>query len=72
MNIDGMRAILHAFEQNGDFDTKKAADYLHNLKEPLEGITGPIAFAADGNRKGGAYVVKRIQADGSYANEYVQ
>lgn len=72
MNIDGMRAIIHAMEQNQSFDTKKAADYLHNMAEPLEGITGPIAFAADGNRKGGAYVVKRIQADGSYANEFVQ
>ena len=72
MNIDGMRAILHAFEQNGNTDTKKAADFLHNLSTPLEGITGPIAFSKDGNRKGGAYVVKKIQADGSYANEYVQ
>ncbi|MBM9513053.1 branched-chain amino acid ABC transporter substrate-binding protein [Desulfogranum marinum] len=72
MNIDGMRAIIHAMEQNGDFDTKKAADYLHNMDKPLDGITGPIAFAKDGNRKGGAYVVKRIQEDGSYSNEYVQ
>lgn len=72
MNIDGMRAIIHAMEQNGNFDTKQAADYLHNMKQPLEGITGAIAFAKDGNRKGGAYVVKKIQADGSYANEYVQ
>lgn len=72
MNIDGMRAIIHAMEQNKSFDTKKAADYLHNLQQPLEGITGQIAFAKDGNRKGGAYVVKKIQADGSYYNEYVQ
>jgi branched-chain amino acid transport system substrate-binding protein len=72
MNIDGMRAILHAMEQNGSTDTKKAAEYLHNMPQPLEGITGEISFAADGNRKGGAYVVKRIEADGSYANEYVQ
>jgi len=72
MNIDGMRAIIHAMEQNQSFDTKKAADYLHNMAEPLPGITGPIAFAKDGNRKGGAYVVKKIQADGSYSHEYVQ
>jgi branched-chain amino acid transport system substrate-binding protein len=72
MNIDGMRAIIHAMEQNKSFDTKKAADYLHNMSTPLEGITGSIAFAKDGNRKGGAYVVKKIQADGSYFNEYVQ
>lgn len=72
MNIDGMRAIVHAMEANKDFDTRKAVDYLHNLSEPLPGITGPIAFAKDGNRKGGAYVVKKIEADGSYSNEYVQ
>lgn len=72
MNIDGMRAIIHAMEQIGSFDTKKAADYLHNMDKPLDGITGSIAFAKDGNRKGGAYVVKRIQEDGSYSNEYVQ
>jgi branched-chain amino acid transport system substrate-binding protein len=72
MNIDGMRAIIHAMEQNKNFDTRQAVEYLQNMKEPLDGITGPIAFAKDGNRIGGAYVVKRIQADGSYANEYVQ
>ncbi|MGK2943462.1 MAG: branched-chain amino acid ABC transporter substrate-binding protein [Desulfuromonadales bacterium] len=72
MNIDGMRAIIHAMEQTKSFDTKKAADYLHNMKEPLPGITGPIAFAKDGNRMGGAYVVKKIQADGEYKHEYVQ
>jgi branched-chain amino acid transport system substrate-binding protein len=42
------------------------------MKEPLPGITGPIAFAKDGNRMGGAYVVKKIQANGEYAHEYVQ
>lgn len=66
MNIDGMRAIIHAMEHNQSFDTKKAADYLKNMDQPLEGITGPVSFAADGNRKGGAYVVKEIQADSSY------
>jgi branched-chain amino acid transport system substrate-binding protein len=72
MNIDGMRAIIHAMEQNKSFDTKKAADYLHNMETPLEGITGSISFAKDGNRKGGAYVVKEIQADSSYKNVFAQ
>ncbi len=72
MNIDGMRAIIHGMEQTKSFDAKKVVDYLHNMSTPLEGITGQIAFAKDGNRKGGAYVVKKIQADGTYANEYVQ
>jgi len=72
MNIDGMRAIIHGMEQTKSFDTKKVSEYLRSMDEPLPGITGQIAFAKDGNRKGGAYVVKRIQADGTYANEYVQ
>ena len=71
MNIDGMRAFIHGIEQTKSFDTKTVADYLHAM-EPIDGITGPIAFAKDGNRIGGAYVVKKIQADGSYAQEYVQ
>ncbi len=71
MNIDGMRAIIHGIEQTKSFDTKGVAEYLHGM-EPLPGITGPIAFSKDGNREGGAYVVKKIQADGSYANEFVQ
>lgn len=72
MNIDGMRAIIHAMEKTNSFDTKKAADYLYNMEEPLPGITGPIAFAKNGDRKGGSYVVKKITADGSYSNEYVK
>jgi branched-chain amino acid transport system substrate-binding protein len=72
MNIDGMRAIIHGMEQTKSFDTKKVSEFLRSMEEPLPGITGPISFAKDGNRKGGAYVVKKIQADGTYANEYVQ
>lgn len=72
MNIDGMRAIIHGMEQTKSFDTKKVADYLHNMEEPLPGITGPIAFAKDGNRLGGSYVVKQIQANGEYDHVYVQ
>jgi branched-chain amino acid transport system substrate-binding protein len=72
MNIDGMRAIIHGMEQTKSFDTKKVSKFLRSMEEPLPGITGPISFAKDGNRKGGAYVVKKIQADGTYANEYVQ
>ncbi|MCK4621123.1 MAG: branched-chain amino acid ABC transporter substrate-binding protein [Desulfuromonadales bacterium] len=66
MNTDGMRAIIHAMEQTKSFDTKKAADYLMNMKEPLPGITGPLQFAKDGNRIGSSYMTFEIQADGSY------
>ncbi len=66
MNTDGMRAIIHAMEQTKSFDTKKVADYLMNMKEPLPGITGPLQFAKDGNRIGSSYMTFEIQADGSY------
>lgn len=65
LNVDGMRAIIHAMEQNNSFDTKKAADFLHQMKD-YPGITGPISFAKDGNRIGSGYMTYLVQADGSY------
>jgi len=67
-----MRAIIYAMEQTKSFDTKKAAEYLKNMKKPLPGITGPIAFAADGNRLGGTYVTFKIQKNGKFAVDYIQ
>ncbi len=64
LNIDGMRAILHAIEQTGTTDTKKLAEYLHTLKD-YPGITGPIEWAPDGNRVGSAHQTYEYQADGS-------
>ena len=65
LNVDGMRAFIHAMEVNKSFDTKKAAEYLHTLKD-YPGITGPISFAPDGNRVGSGYMAYEIQKDGSY------
>jgi branched-chain amino acid transport system substrate-binding protein len=69
LNVDGMRAFIHAMETNKSFDTKKAADYLHTLKD-YPGITGPISFAPDGNRVGSGYMAYEIQKDGSYKIAY--
>ena len=66
LNVDGMRAFIHAMESIGDFDTKKAATFLHTLKD-YPGITGPISFAQDGNRVGSGYMTYEIQADGTYS-----
>ncbi|BHH83330.1 branched-chain amino acid ABC transporter substrate-binding protein [Desulforhopalus sp. 52FAK] len=71
LNVDGMRAFIHAMETNKSFDTKKAADYLHTLKD-YPGITGNISFAPDGNRIGSGYMTYRIQKDGSYEIVYKQ
>lgn len=71
LNVDGMRAFIHAMEENQSFDTKKAADYLHTLKD-YPGITGPISFAPDGNRVGSGYMTYEIQKDNSYKIVYKQ
>lgn len=71
LNVDGMRAFIHAMEQTQSFDTKKAADYLHTLKD-YPGMTGPISFAPDGNRIGSGYMTYEIQQDGSYKIVYRQ
>jgi len=65
LNVDGMRAFIYAMEQNNSFDTKKASEFLHQMKD-YPGITGPISFAKDGNRIGSGYMAYRIEADGSY------
>ncbi len=65
LNVDGMRAFIHGIEATKSFDTKKVAEYLHTLKD-YPGITGPISFAADGNRVGSGYMTYEIQKDGSY------
>ena len=64
LNIDGLRAILHAIEETGTTDTKKLAEFLHTLKA-WPGITGPIEWAPDGNRVGSAHQTYEYQADGS-------
>jgi len=71
LNADGMRAILHAYEQNKSFDNKKAAEYLWAM-QPYDGLTGPLSFAKDGNRTGSGYMAYDIQKDGSYQIDYRQ
>lgn len=66
LNADGMRVFLYAMEQNKSTDTKKASDFLHNMKTPYPGITGPLAFAGNGERVGSSYMTFEIQKDGSY------
>jgi len=66
LNLDGMRAILHAAEETKSLDTKVIADYLHNTMDGFPGLSGPISFASDGNRIGSAHQTYEVQADGSY------
>ncbi len=65
MNVDGLRAILHAIEETKSTDTKKISDYLHTLKD-FKGITGPVSFDETGERINAKFNVYEIQNDKSY------
>jgi len=65
MNVDGLRAIIHAAEQTKSFDTKTISDYLHTLRD-FPGITGPVSFREDGERINTKFNVYEVQADNSY------
>lgn len=65
MNVDGLRAIVHAAEQTKSLDTKTISDYLHTLKD-FPGITGPVTFRNDGERINTKFNVYEVQADNSY------
>jgi branched-chain amino acid transport system substrate-binding protein len=65
MNIDGLRAIVHAVEMTKSEDTKVISDYLHTLRD-FPGITGPVSFREDGERINTKFNVYEVQADNSY------
>lgn len=65
MNVDGLRAILHAAEQTKSLDTKTISTYLHTLRD-FPGITGPVSFREDGERINTKFNVYEIQADNTY------
>lgn len=69
LNIDGLRAILHAVTETKSTDTKTISNYLHTLKD-FPGITGPVTFRDDGERVGGGYMAYEIQGDNSYKIVY--
>ena len=65
MNVDGLRAIVHAAEQTKSLDTKIVSNYLHTLKD-FPGITGPVSFREDGERVNTKFNVYEIQSNGKY------
>ncbi|MCL6521322.1 MAG: branched-chain amino acid ABC transporter substrate-binding protein [Firmicutes bacterium] len=57
---DAFRVIVDAIQKTHSTDPDKLAAYLHQLKD-FPGFTGPISFAANGDREGTlhkAYIVK--------------
>ncbi len=69
LNVDGLRAILHAAKETKSVDTKTISNYLHKLKD-FPGLTGPVTFRSDGERIGGGYMTYEVRANGSYKIVY--
>lgn len=66
LNVDGLRAIMYAAEQTNSLDTKVIANFLHNMKKPFPGFTGPLSWDKKGERIGSSYFAYEIQPDNSY------
>lgn len=57
--FDATKIIAQAVAKVGN-DRIKVRDYLANLPEPYQGVTGPIAFGANGDPKDKQMLVARI------------
>ncbi len=63
---DAFKTIVAAIEAIKSTDPDKMADYLHNDLKDLEGLTGPIAFNAKGDRVGDVYRTYMVDGNGNF------
>lgn len=71
-NADGLRAVFAAIEATRSTDPSRLIPWLHNLKKPFDGITGPFTWDQHGERIGSPIAAFEIQANGSYKKVYPQ
>lgn len=69
-NADGFRAVIAAIQSTESTDNTKLIPWLHNLKEPFPGLTGPFTWDENGERIGSLMSAFEVQADGSYKTLY--
>ncbi len=69
-NADGLRAVFAAIKSTQSTDTAKLIPWLHDMKEPFTGVTGPFTWDAKGERIGSPMSAFEVQADGSYKTIY--
>src|SRR5690606_8156705 len=65
-NADGLRAVFAAIEDTKSTDTSKLIPWLHSMKQPFPGLTGPFTWDDKGERIGSPMSAFEVQADGSY------
>jgi branched-chain amino acid transport system substrate-binding protein len=69
-NADGFRAVLAAIEATKSTDTSKLIPWLHDMKQPFNGLTGPFTWDAKGERIGSPMSAFEVQAGGGYKTIY--
>jgi branched-chain amino acid transport system substrate-binding protein len=69
-NADGLRAVFAAIKSTKSTDTAKLIPWLHDMKKPFDGVTGPFTWDAKGERIGSPMSAFEVQADGSYKIVY--
>lgn len=69
-NADGFRAVLAAIEATKSTDTSKLIPWLHDMKQPFNGLTGPFTWDDKGERIGSPMSAFEVQAGGGYKTIY--
>ncbi|MGB6240974.1 MAG: branched-chain amino acid ABC transporter substrate-binding protein [Castellaniella sp.] len=69
-NADGFRAVIAAIQDTKSTDTSKLIPWLHTLKEPFGGLTGPFTWDDKGERIGSLMSAFEVQAGGGYKTIY--
>ncbi len=63
---DGFLSIVEAIKGAESTDTEKIAAFLKKKGTKINGLTGPIAFNAKGDRVGEVYKVYKVDASGAF------
>ncbi|TAN27795.1 MAG: branched-chain amino acid ABC transporter substrate-binding protein [Castellaniella sp.] len=69
-NADGLRAVFAAIEATKSAETSKLIPWLHDMKQPFAGVTGPFKWDAKGERIGSPMSAFEVEANGTYKTIY--
>lgn len=69
-NADGLRAVFAAIEATKSTDNAKLIPWLHDMKQPFNGLTGPFTWDDKGERIGSPMSAFEVQANGGYKTLY--
>jgi len=65
--VDGLNALVWAIGKAGSTDSEAVAKALHTQMDGCVGVTGPIIFTEQGDRKDYPFNIYQLGADGKWA-----